>query len=89
MTLDRFHGNDGVSYAPMPAGKKATDSDYSKQTSLDRFSSGGCKSGQGTVVLRKLEIHYRRITFTKSLSFCLTTSSASLTKLTALLPQSR
>jgi hypothetical protein len=89
MALGRFHGNDGISYAPLPAGKKATDSDYSNQTRLDKFSSGGCKSAQGTVVLRRLEIHYRRITFTKSLSFRLTTSSASLTKHSSLLPQSR
>jgi hypothetical protein len=89
MALGRFHGNDGISYPQLPGGKKATDSDYSNQTHLDKFSSGGCKNAQGTVVVRRLKTHYRRITFTESLSFRLTTSSASLTKRSALLPQSR
>jgi hypothetical protein len=100
MTLGRFHSNERISYAPLPAGKEDTDSDYNKggkkdtdrdynkQTSLDKFSSGGCKRGQGTVVLRRLQIHYRRITFTKSLSFCITNFSWSLTNLTVLLPRS-
>ena len=39
--------------------------------------------------VRRYKVCYSRITFTKSLSFCMTTFSASLTNLTPLLPQSR
>ena len=39
--------------------------------------------------VRKYKVCYNRIKFTKSLSFYMTTFSASHTNLTALLPQSR